>query len=88
MTNQCLDTAGLILNFVGAFILAISANIQGDITTDIVDSIVDKYGTWSAGKIDDLKIKKLRSKKQLSKILNWVGYILFAGGFGLQILGK
>jgi hypothetical protein len=80
------STVGLILNFAGALILAISANLQGDVITNIVDSISDNYGTFGAEKIGADKIMALRKKKRLCKILNWIGYALFAGGFLLQII--
>ncbi len=81
------ETLGLILNFAGALVLAISANIQGDVTTNIVDSISGKYGTWGAEPIPEKVISELRNKKRLSKVCNWTGYLLFVGGFGLQICG-
>jgi len=82
------DILGLALNFVGALVLALSANIQADITTKIVDSIASAYGTWSAEKIPENIIRELKSKKGISKALNWIGYLFFIGGFGIQICAQ
>jgi hypothetical protein len=82
------DTFGLILNFTGALVLAFSANMQGDVTTNIVASISGAYGTWGAMKIPDPVIKELQRKKSISKMLNLIGYLLFTFGFGIQICAQ
>ena len=80
-------TFGLTLNFLGALLLVIGSSIQTGVITNIIDTIAGKYGTWSMEPINSELITKFRGRKNLSKWLNVVGYILFIIGFGLQLYG-
>ena len=80
-------TYGLVFNFIGALLLAIGSSIQTEVLTKIIDAVADNFGTWNMGKIPDELIKKFRNQKNISSWLNTLGYLLFIGGFGLQIIG-
>jgi len=81
-----MTTYGLILNFIGSLLLVIGTSIQTGVITKIIDTIADNYGTWGMGKIPDELIAKFRSQKTISFWLNFIGYILFICGFGLQLM--
>lgn len=83
-----MTTFGLILNFIGALLLVIGSSIQTGILTKIIDTIADKFGTWGMDKIPEELIKKFRSQKNISFWLNLMGYLLFIGGFALQLRGQ
>lgn len=83
-----MEKYGLILNFVGAFLLVIGSSWLTSALSNIIDTIADKFGTMSMEKIDDRLIKKFRNSKNISLWINLIGYLLFIVGFGLQIYSK
>ena len=78
---------GLISNFIGAILLVIGTSIQTKSICKIIDTIADKLGYWEAEPIPTDLIKKFRSQNKLSSWLNLIGYLLFIGGFLLQLIG-
>ena len=81
-------TLGLIINSLGAILLAIGTSAQTSILSKIINSIADAYGTWSATKIPENKIQSFRKTKRISMILNILGYVFFVIGFSIQIIAN
>ena len=82
-----LEIIGLVLNAVGAILLAKSADIQGNIIAEIVAYIIPGYGRYDAPQVSKEKEEQFARKRTLSRTMNQWGYILFILGFTLQIIG-
>jgi hypothetical protein len=83
-----LAKAGLILNTIGAIVLIIGSNKIIDVLTKFIDLVSPTYGTYGQGRVSgDIKalgVEFTKAKKR-AKIINLVGYLLFALGFVLQL---
>lgn len=76
---------GLVLNFLGAIFLAISASIQTKLFQSLIDNVTEPDFETKKSNNQVLKTKLHKEKKQI-RILNRLGYILFVVGFALQII--
>lgn len=80
------DIFGLVLNFIGAIALAISATIRGNLTAGILEKLAKHHEDAGAEKLPEHTLNVLRKKNRISKSLSLAGFILLIVGFGLQIV--
>ena len=82
-----METVGLIINVIGALLLAVSADIQATIFNTLINRVAnDKFGTYGMESIPPKFKDTLEKKQKNNKRLNILGYILFGVGAILQLL--
>ncbi len=78
------EIIGLVLNAVGAYLLAKSADIQGDMVAEIIERILPTHGRFDSVVFADEDKLRLANARKKSRICNRSGYVLFI--IGLTIL--
>jgi hypothetical protein len=82
-----IEIIGLILNVIGALLLAKSADIQAKILNTVIDRVADdNFATYGMVPIPVEFRNDLKKKQKRNQILNITGYVLFSIGAALQLL--
>ncbi|MFT4754800.1 MAG: hypothetical protein ACI85Q_002362 [Salibacteraceae bacterium] len=79
---------GLILNVIGSFLFIIDSNRLSGMLAKMVHHMADGYGTWDSNTFEKHEIEELQRKISTSKRLTSYGYLLFIGGFILQLIAS